>query len=122
MINFGRGLIKEHAFEIILKSIHTFRTRSCLNVFLFFFLFFFLAQAVTCADRNCLINFGRGSIKEHAFEMVSKFVQQFQRWSFKAKFEDVCNWGTWGSDGWEVRGRGHFNHLDLILTFFVEVH
>ena len=41
--NFGKGVLREHFCEIILKSGPWPRRRCCLKIFFFFFFFFFFA-------------------------------------------------------------------------------
>ena len=63
------GSPKKHFREMILSSVHWSRRRCHLKVFFFFF--FFLALSVIFpAEGNHLINFGRGSSKEHLSEII----------------------------------------------------
>ena len=68
--NFGRGSPKEHLSEIILKLVHWSRRRCCLRVF--FFSIFSSGGQFCSAKRNDFKNCGRGSPKEHFYEIIFK--------------------------------------------------
>ena len=73
--NFGRGLSIEHCCEIILKSVHWFRRRSCLKL-----IFYLKPWRPFCSmETNGLSNFGRGSPKEHASVIISKSIYWIRR-------------------------------------------